>query len=169
MAFTRFAYDSIRLKKHLQESTGEGRYILNTPGNGATPDYMSDPHIRLQKWGGNLMTNSIDIERQFWKHQISRDCNYHGKLSDVNSSIKSCPVNNMGTDQSRTTHPAHMYRNVEHTNWDIPLYNPQENIEPRFLNNLNTRILERDMFHPETHMTKSSQPEALFPNTPSSI
>mgnify|MGYP005660732585 FL=1 len=53
MAFTRFHDDPCRIKKQLQESTDIGRWILNVPGQGSKPDYMNDPHIRLQKWGGN--------------------------------------------------------------------------------------------------------------------
>jgi hypothetical protein len=62
MAFTRFHDDPCRITKQLQESTGLGRYMLNVPGNGDKPLYMEDPHIRMQKWGGNLLTNTINIE-----------------------------------------------------------------------------------------------------------
>ena len=58
MAFTRFNYDECREKKLLQESTGLGRYMLNVPGNGATPPLSADPFNRAQKWGGNLRTNN---------------------------------------------------------------------------------------------------------------
>ena len=54
MAFTRFKYDDCRTKKSLQQSTDVGKWILNVPGNGDKPCYMNDPHIILQKWGGNL-------------------------------------------------------------------------------------------------------------------
>ena len=54
MAFTRFNYDKCRTAKFLQETTGPGRYMLNTPGIGCKPCYTSDPQARLQKWGGNL-------------------------------------------------------------------------------------------------------------------
>ena len=62
MAFTRFNYDEGRTKKLLQESTDPGRYILNVPGPGASLDYVSDPHIRLTKWGGNLRSNTTQLE-----------------------------------------------------------------------------------------------------------
>ena len=62
MAFTRFKYDDSRTMKELQQSTDQGRWILNVPGNGTKPHYMEDPNIRIQKWGGNLMTNHVDIE-----------------------------------------------------------------------------------------------------------
>ena len=38
------------------------RWILNVPGNGADPCYMEDPQIIIQKWGGNLRTNTINLE-----------------------------------------------------------------------------------------------------------
>ena len=36
--------------------------MLNVPGNGDKPSYFEDPFIRLQNWGGNLMTNPVDLE-----------------------------------------------------------------------------------------------------------
>ena len=62
MSFTRFHDDPCRINKQLQESTGLGRYMLNVPGNGSKPIYMDDPFIRMQKWGGNLMTNTVNLE-----------------------------------------------------------------------------------------------------------
>ena len=62
MAFTRFKYDNCRTVKSLQQATDPGRWILNVPGNGETPCYMEDPHIRIQKWGANLRTNTINLE-----------------------------------------------------------------------------------------------------------
>ena len=35
MAFTRFNDDPCRVSKQLQQSTDQGRWILNVPGNGA--------------------------------------------------------------------------------------------------------------------------------------
>lgn len=50
MAFTRFNYDPCRTMKSLQEATGPGRYIFNTPGPGCMPCYFEDPQVRLQGW-----------------------------------------------------------------------------------------------------------------------
>ena len=62
MAFTRFHDDPCRIKKQLQESTGAGRYMLNKPGWGANPCFMDDPYIRMEQWGANLQTNTINLE-----------------------------------------------------------------------------------------------------------
>ena len=80
MAFTRFNYDECRTTKILQESTGPGRYMLNTPGSGCNPCFMSDPHIRMQKWGANLMGvkggHPIDIDSDLIgiTRKLTRDC-----------------------------------------------------------------------------------------------
>ena len=51
--------------------------------------------------------------------------------------------------QSRVTHPALQYLDLEQ-NHRYPLFlNPQENVCKHFENNLNTRLLERDNFVPD--------------------
>jgi hypothetical protein len=53
------------------------------------------------------------------------------------------------TQQSRTTHPSWMYRDLEQSN-RYPLFiNPQEHVFSPFHSNINTRLLERDNHIPE--------------------
>ena len=47
--FTRFYDDPSRIMKKLQESTDQGLYYLNQPGNGDRPPFIDDPQILLQK------------------------------------------------------------------------------------------------------------------------
>ena len=61
MSFTRFHDDKSRIEKQLQEMTGAGRYMMNVPGPGNKPCFMDDPYMRLQQWGANLNTNSINF------------------------------------------------------------------------------------------------------------
>ena len=76
MAFTRIHDDPCRIVKENQQSTDVGRWILDTPGNGSTPAYMADPHIRIQTWGGNLMTNSVNLESSLLNvnRPLNKDC-----------------------------------------------------------------------------------------------
>ena len=136
MSFTRFNDDPCRINKQLQESTDPGRYMLNVPGNGDKPCFMEDPYIRLQKWGANLHTNTINLESELMGLSINknnrnnnRDCidkNQHN-LDNVNNKAINYPNCNPITEQSRVTNPVWLYRDLEQ-------------------NNLNTRILERDNF-----------------------
>jgi hypothetical protein len=154
MAFTRFKYDDARTKKSLQQATDPGRWILNVPGNGDSPFYMADPHIIPQKWGGNLRTNTINLESDLRgvNRHLSRDC--LGKDEYVKYNVSSQPIQypvsaDLTTEQSRATHPAWWYRDVAQTDWQYPPLNPQANVAIPFQNNLSTRILEKDYFTPK--------------------
>ena len=72
---TRISNDVCRKKKDNEISTFVGRYHLNTPGPGVDMKYNSDPQIRLQKFGANLMTNTIGIENDLMcrTNMLSRD------------------------------------------------------------------------------------------------
>jgi hypothetical protein len=150
MAFTRFHDDPARIHKQLQESTGLGRYMLNVPGNGDTPAFMDDPFFRMQKWGANLMTNSINLEsdllgltRSTNKDEIVQNCyKKHAVLARTVVYPQLTPI----TDQTRATHPAWMSRDLEQPHWSYLFLDPQENTCFPFQNNLSTRILEKDSF-----------------------
>jgi len=156
MSFTRFHDDPCRINKQLQESTDLGRYMLNVPGNGDKPCFMEDPYIRLQKWGANLHSNTINLESELIGLSINknnrnntRDCinkNEHKLNNNVNNKLINYPSCNPITQQSRVTNPAWLYRDLEQVKWDILPLDPQENICIPFHNNLNTRILEIDYF-----------------------
>ena len=157
MAFTRFNYDKQRTKKLLQESTGPGRYMLNVPGNGSAPCFFEDPHIRLQKWGANILnvpnSTPIDIASDL-DGRTRRAVKYCNKAEFPNSGVvqtnkKSYPTCKAFTDETRASHPAWMYRDLEQTRWEYPLMNPQENVCIPFHNNVSTRILEKDYFVPK--------------------
>lgn len=155
MAFTRFNYDKCRTEKILQESTGPGRYILDRPGWGAKPCFFDDPHIRMQGWGANLRKvprgAPIDIDSDLIgiTRPISNDCSgkEYPNSGVVRSKRVTYPVcSKPVTDETRATHPAWMYKDLEQDHRSILFLDPQENTCMTFQNNLNTRLLERDYF-----------------------
>lgn len=154
MACTRFNYDDARTHKALQQSTDVGRWILNVPGNGDNMPYMLDPHIIPQKWAGNLMTNTINLESDLMgvNRRSNRDClgkdNYE-KYNVSTSAVQYPTSSALTTDQSRTTNPAWWYRDVEQSNWDYTFLNHQANVCLSFQNNVSTRIVEKDTFTPK--------------------
>lgn len=153
MASTRFRDDIARKEDQLRQSTGPCDYIINTPGNGVTPPFMEDPHIRLQKWGANLATNSVTLEGTLKGiRHTGRDClgkdEYHH--FDTNAKTPQFPSNTiLTTDQPRSTNPAWELRDQENTNYGEPtFFNPQQNIFQPFRMNVDTRILEKDHYNP---------------------
>ena len=157
MSFTRFRDEPDRIKKQLQQSTDVGRYVLNVPGPGDKPLYMEDPYIRAQMWGGNIMTNTVDIETELrgLSRRLNKDTRENNYLSG-DASVASrtnelivCPTRGgSAVEQSRATHPAWILRDLEQDSWKMLHFDPQENVFMPFNNNLSTRILEKDHFVP---------------------
>lgn len=149
MSFTRFHDDPCRVKKQLQEMTGPGRYIINKPGWGDTPCYMEDPYMRMQQWGGNLRTNTTNLESDLMglTRRLTKDCDENNyKFEAAKSAPITYPTCSSFTGQSRVTDPAWWYRDLEQNHRYILPLDPQENVCKPFQNNLNTRILEKDNF-----------------------
>jgi hypothetical protein len=113
---------------------------------------MEDPHIIAQKWGGNLWTNTVQLESDLFgiTRNLGKDC--LGKDEYSRTQIHSSPAvypNNktLATEQSRAIMPAWTARDLEQDHrYYLPL-DPQENVCFRFENNLSTRILEKDHFN----------------------
>lgn len=161
MASTRFNSDEARQIKLLQEATDTGRYILNTPGLGTNPAFIADPHIRAQRWGGNLMTNPIGVESSLFgitstlskcDNKLSFDIPFAGVLSKP-----SYPINdNVFTDESRAILPAWTARTVETNNW-VPFdFKPSPIYMPFNHCNEDTRQQQKDSHN------RLSQPACFF-------
>ena len=159
MAFTRYNYDNCRTEKKLQQSSGPGRYMLDTPGQGLYLPFVNDPQIRLQRWGANLMNvkknkgHPIDIDSDLIglssnaskfdkKQKYPFNNNINAKVDVVNYGQRNLPY----TDETRATHPAWMYRGLEQSRRYPTHLDPQEHVCIKFHNNLSTRILERDRY-----------------------
>lgn len=150
MAFTRFHDDSCRIIKQLQEDTDQGRYMLNVPGNGLTPSYMEDPYIRMQKWGGNLQSNTINLESDLMGLTRPLTLDYNEKNNfekhKVNSKRLNFPSQKPFVEQPRAINPAWTVLEVEQNNFEYPFFDPQLNVCIPFHNNLSSRILEKDYY-----------------------
>jgi hypothetical protein len=152
MAFTRFHDDPCRIMKQNQQMTDPGRWVLDVPGNGTNPCFMLDPHIIPQKWGGNLWTNSVDIQSSLLgiNKYANRDCLDEKKYKklDVNTKPISYPVcETLTTEQSRTIMPAWTARDLQQNHAYILPDDPQSHTEIPFHNYVNTRIAEKDNFN----------------------
>jgi hypothetical protein len=175
MAETRFNSDPCRISKKLQQMTDEGRYRLNVPGLGEYPCFVEDPHIIPQKWGGNLRTNIVNIDNELRgvNRPLSKDC--LGKDEYTKFDSPSLPITyplnqKMYTEESRSIMPAWTARDLEQVNWYYLPLHPQENTCLPFLNNLSTRILEKDYYVAKVpcNFPKENQQNSL-PFTPRSI
>ena len=152
MSFTRFHDDPSRIHKQLEISSYAGRYMLNTPGQGTDLPFFEDPNIRLTHWGSNHKGNEIELENDLrgLTRTLNRDyenTNDYSKHSVVPNNIVYRSENPF-VEESRASHPAWMYKDLEHSRWETPFLNPLNGIEPNFHCNIQTRIIEKDLFTP---------------------
>ena len=150
MAFTSIKNEPCRIRKQMQEMTDQGRYMNNVPGPGADVCFFEDPQLRLQKWGANLCTNSINLESDLLglNRNLNRDCikenNY--LIHQTKSSRIKYSTCLPSTEESRAIMPAWTVLDMEQNRWDYLPLNPQENVCYPFQNNLSTRVLEKDYY-----------------------
>jgi len=169
MAFTRFHDDSARIKKQLEESTFTGRYMLNTPGPGDNLPFFEDPQLRLQKWGANLKTNTVNMESDLFglTRPLNRDLIDENNYKQHVARTGEVMYNNEKPfiEESRASHPAWMYKDLEQKRWENPLLNPLNGLEKDFTDNIQTRILEKDYFVPKIPIIQNSPEYYLTGNT----
>jgi len=142
MAFTRYYDDPDRVMKKLQESTSQGMYYLNQPGNGDAPPFISDPSIIIQGWGANMWNNRVDIETELrGNRKLTRDGIQCPKT--IPSKRTYVSYDKEVTSASRTIAPVWTARDVEQVGWWSLQTNPQ-NMAIMPLSSTSSRLLEKD-------------------------
>jgi hypothetical protein len=148
MSFTRFHDDPARIKKGLEQSTYAGIYRLTTPGQGMDLPFASEPQMRLTEWGANFCTNSVNVESDL--RGLSRKLNKDLLVENNYKNFEQVPnvptyrSENPFIEESRASHPAWMYKDLEQTRWETPLINPQDRVFIPFQHDIQTRILEKN-------------------------
>lgn len=146
MAFTRYHDDQVRIQKELQISSFSGMYALDAPGPGIKLPYLEDSQIRLQKWGANMWSESTDLESEFrgLGRPLDHDVKTYKETAFHEGYQINFPSNYKHVEESRVSHPAWMFRDLEQTRWEVPLINPQAHALSPFDNPIQTRILAKN-------------------------
>lgn len=149
MAQTSYRNDDARIKKELEMSTFQGRYFLSTPGQGMLLPFVSDPHIRLQSFGANMMSDMHGIENDLMgRNRVLKKYPIDYKALQPTLSILPTKTNNKQTFNSRSELPAWLLRDRDNqlNNFQYPWINPQDNIEFQGHYNIQTRLLDKKQF-----------------------
>lgn len=157
MSFTRFNYDDARTKKNLQQATDPGKYVLCVPGQGERILFAEDPHTRATKWGGNLREvkggHPIDIWSDLDNRGIKTTKFGRVNMGSVQSNSIVYPNLKPYTNETRATHPASNYRNMEIGRTHVLLTDPQKHAI--FNGNINesTRVKEKKIEYCKNNIT----------------
>lgn len=166
MSFTRFHDDPVRIAKQVEDSSFTGKYRLMTPGQGMDLPFLEDPQLRMQGWGANFRTNTVNLESDLLglTRPLNRD------LVDVNDykthAVATTQPSYRSADpfvqESRASHPAWMYRDLEQPRWETPWLNPLNGIEKEFNDNIQTRILEKDYYYPSVPVVSGTENQEYY-------
>ena len=161
MSFTRLSSDNQRLRANANQSAGLGRYMLDVPGPGVKMPFQEDPQVRLQLWGANAMTDTLGVESDLLG--LTRPVNFRatdGVTYQEKAASGARPISfavaQPFVEESRATHPAWMFKDLEQSHWAYPQLNPQYapgaympgtfGLGKGIAENISTRILEKDYF-----------------------
>ena len=148
-----FARDNVeKMEFRVDENNNSLGYMLNVPGTGPKPDYIGDPQIRLQKFGANISVNVVDINSELLgvNKQLAREClvpnTRDNAFNDTYKRYTYPTISTAITDQPRATMPAWELRGLEQNNWNYLPNDPQKHTELLFPNNMNSRLVEKDVY-----------------------
>ena len=151
MAFTSIKNEPIRIAKQMQEMTQMGRYMNNVPGPSDTVSFFEDPQIRLQKWGANLRTNTINLESDLMG--LSRDLNRDNIKTNNYENHKNISQRILYgsyepfVEESRAIMPAWTLLDKETNRWEHLENNPKVYYNIPFNNNVSSRIQFKDKYN----------------------
>jgi len=152
MAFTRFHDDTCRINKQTEESTAPGRYAFQTPGPGSHVAFETNPYYRLQKYGANLTSNSLNVENDLrgLTRPLSNDCyNYQSYAEPYKRISGGLGVQHSAVEESRTVLPAYMILDKDITDYHFNslLYDAQKGAKNAFFySNNSSRVESKNTF-----------------------
>ena len=122
--------------------TGVGRYQLMRPGPGPQVPFIEDPHVRLQQWGANLHNNGASLEGDLIgvNRKLTHGIQLYDSQTPATVAHQYGTVENPVTDESRATHPAWMFRDLEQAHWGYSFHDVQSKTEIPFSYNENARL-----------------------------
>jgi hypothetical protein len=158
MASTRTKYDEVHTAQSALDISNIQAYTYNVPGPGSFVPYHDDPFLRLQKWGGNMRTNTFDIDSDLkgLTRKINKshmDSQNYKDFAALSQPVV-FPTELSWVQQPRTSEPAWELREHSNFRWEKPFISPQHAIgayhsgsfglERPFQENICTRMIERD-------------------------
>jgi hypothetical protein len=154
MSFNRASYDACSYTHTLNESTGIGRYLLETPRNDCNGCFPEDPAVRLQGLGGAKCKNSalIDVDSELIgiRRPYSRCPTGKHRPDDPPMCEQTMPpaCSWAGSEDTRLSNPPCTLRSTGWNRWEWLARDPQAHAIVNFPTNINNRILVKDNHRP---------------------
>lgn len=156
MSFSKLSYDNCAYEKYLEESTGTGEYMLNTPAincDGQTCFFPS-PNIRLDKTGVAVCDNKalIDVDSELLglnmkQVKCPKERTFDSSYCD-NKSMQDCSDNFLIAEDTKLSNPACNLRGTGWNRFDFLHENPQDKALMTFDREVQNRLIVKDNHRP---------------------
>jgi hypothetical protein len=163
-SMTRYRHDINKMIENNDISTGPGRWSLGVPNAYGNAAYITEPTIRLQKWGAShdMSTIKTDVESDLWNLARPTTKVVCGQYSPEQGVRNLTPMKEASFPEvhARLVDPPCTGRASGWNRWDWLYENPQENVSIPFEWALDTRHANKDSERPEifTYLNKAPRP-----------
>lgn len=167
-SMTRYRHDINKMVENNEISTGPGRWTLGVPNAYGNAAYITEPTIRMQKWGAShdISTTKTDVESDLWN--LARPttkviCGQYTPDQGVRNLTPMVEASFPKT-HARLVDPPCTGRAMGVNRWNWLYENPQENVAIPFEWGLDSRHATKDAERPQIiqYLKKSPIP---YPNS----
>jgi hypothetical protein len=156
-AFTRYKYDLGKMVENNEITTGPGRYVLGVPNAYGNAAYITDPTIRMQKWGAShdMSSTKTDVEsdlRNLSRPTTRTVCGQYNPNTEPQRQLTAMPEAAFPQTFARLVDPPCTLRGTGWNRWEWLCQDPQENVMIPFEWAVDSRHAIKDGYHPHNVM-----------------
>jgi hypothetical protein len=150
-ACTRYRYDIAKTVENNEISTGPGQYRLGVPNAYGNAVYVSNPTIRMQKWGAShdMSSTKTDVEsdlRNLARPSVRTVCGQYTPDQGVRN-LTAMPEEEFPRTYERLVDPPCTLRGTGWNRWEWLCQNPQENIMIPFEHGVDSQLAQKDGYY----------------------
>ena len=155
MSFTHLAHDKCAYKHRLLESIGPSEYMLDTTAKkNCRACFVPSAGVRMQRLGAASCKEEdlIDVSSELLG--ITRSSSRCPSKQFIKKDCETCRVhslnecNDLDPENCRLSNPPCTLRGRGWNRWEHLCHDPQRHVERPFANNVNNRLLVKDMHRP---------------------
>lgn len=156
MSFSKLSYDNCAYEKYLEESTGTGEYMLNTPSVdcGDKHCFFPSPNIRLDKTGVAVCDNKalIDVDSELLglnmkQVKCPKERTFDSSFCE-NKDLKDCDNKFLIAEDTKLSNPSCNLRGTGWNRFDFLHENPQDKAIMGFEREIQNRLIVKDNHRP---------------------
>jgi hypothetical protein len=158
-SMTRYKYDIGKMVENNEITTGPGRYALGLPNHFGNAAFITDPTIRMQKWGAShdMSSTKTDVEsdlRNLSRPSTKSSCGHETTARTLTPMTEA----SFPQTHARLVDPPCTLRGTGWNRWEWLCQNPQENVMMPFEWGVQSRYAAKDGYSPHSSTSRTAPP-----------